>query len=387
MRVTWLVLWGWVSTCLGVCAGIPGAGASGADRVTLDFFYEPGCASCEEVRNEVWPELARRFTGLYELQEWDIGVTSNYLRLVAFQECSGAGENEPVCVVIDGRDLVAGVVTIKRDLAHRVEQAIARRLESGPPPAPVVPPAAPLLQRRVAAFTLAGVAGAAAVDSINPCAISTLVFFLSLLSVARVGVRRMWLAGGAFLAGCFATYLVIGFGLFQALRELAGFGAMRAVLDSLILAALVVLAGLSFLDARRFHRSGRAADLRLTLPAALQARIHALMRSGLHRRSLVLGGVGAGAGVTLLESVCTGQVYVPALVLMLKSGDSLVRPALYLLLYNVIFVLPLAVALALTCGGLGTPALVDWSRRNVVASKTVTGVFFLAMAALMVALR
>ena len=110
------------------------------------------------------------------------------------------------------------------------------------------------------------------------------------------------------------------------------------------------------------------------------------MKSGLRKRSLVLGGLGVGAVVTVIESVCTGQVYVPTLVLMLKQGESVLRCAGYLLVYNVIFVLPLAVTLALTCGGMSTPALVEWSRRNVTVSKTLLGVFFLMMTVVLLVL-
>ena len=85
----------------------------------------------------------------------------------------------------------------------------------------------------------------------------------------------------------------------------------------------------------------------------------------------------------MLESVCTGQVYVPALVMIIKSGQSMLRSALYLVLYNAIFVLPLGVVLVLTCGGMNAPTLVEWSRRNVTFSKVLLGVFFLAMTALM----
>ena len=50
--------------------------------------------------------------------------------------------------------------------------------------------------------------------------------------------------------------------------------------------------------------------------------------------------------------------------------------------YNTMFILPLVVVLALTCQGLQTPTLVEWSCRNVVFSKVLLGLFFLAMAVL-----
>jgi hypothetical protein len=243
-----------------------------------------------------------------------------------------------------------------------------------------------LLGRHVEGFTLGGVVSAAVVDSINPCAMATLVFFVSLLLAAQVGVRNMWLAGGAFVAACFTTYFAIGFGLLRALHLIAGFGIVRRAVDGVLLASLLVLAALSFRDAVRYRRTGKAGDVILRLPRRIEDRIHAVMKRGLRKRSLLLGGLGIGVVVTALESVCTGQVYVPALVLMIKSGQGVGRSAAYLALYNLIFVMPLVILLALAGWGVRTPALVAWSRKNVAVSKTLLGLFFAGMAAMMLAL-
>jgi cytochrome c biogenesis protein CcdA len=241
-----------------------------------------------------------------------------------------------------------------------------------------------LLRHRIEQFTLVGVISAAVVDSINPCAISAIIFFISLLSAARVGVRRMWISGLSFLVACFLTYLAIGFGLLKALGFFAAFRGMREVLDGVLIVVMGGFAFLSFRDAMRYSRSGRAADVVLKLPVKLQALIHRVMKRGLQTRHLVLGGLGIGLVVTVLESVCTGQVYVPALVMMLKSGQSILRCAVYLVVYNVVFIMPLLVVLVLTCAGLKTPVLVEWSRRNVVVSKTLLGLLFVGMMLLLV---
>ncbi len=82
-----------------------------------------------------------------------------------------------------------------------------------------------------------------------------------------------------------------------------------------------------------------------------------------------------------LESVCTGQVYVPTLILMVKATGSGMALML-LLLYNAMFILPLVVVFAATYRGLNTQTLVEWSRRNVVTSKVLLGAFFAAMGVL-----
>ena len=89
--------------------------------------------------------------------------------------------------------------------------------------------------------------------------------------------------------------------------------------------------------------------------------------------------VGIGSAVTALESVCTGQVYVPTLMVVVKGGFS-ARAWGYLLAYNAMFVLPLAGAFALSYAGLRTETLLRWSRREVVWARLGLGAFFLGMA-------
>lgn len=387
-----VVLWlGVFGLSLPVWGGASPAGEVGAGgAVGLEFFFEQGCDACVRVRGEVFPEVERRYADGYRLQEYDIAVTTNYLRLAGWLNRLGIRDNAPVLLVVDGREALAGYEAIRDGVFVAIDRAMARRVAragGGEGGAGEEAQEGGVLRRHVAGFTLAGIVAAAAVDSINPCMVATLVFFLSLLSVSHMGVRRMMLAGGAFVVACYVTYFLLGLGLLGVLRVLTAVQWVKRVFEAVVLLALVVFSSLSFLDAARYRRTGRGDSLRLRLPDGLQRRIHAVMKRGLSRRHLLLGGLGIGVLVTLMESVCTGQVYVPALALMIKSGQSVVRCAFYLGLYNLIFVMPLVILLGLTCAGLGTPALVDWSRRNVVFSKVSLGLFFAVMAVMMLVLR
>ncbi|MEI6219119.1 MAG: hypothetical protein WCP86_09480, partial [bacterium] len=119
----------------------------------------------------------------------------------------------------------------------------------------------------------------------------------------------------------------------------------------------------------------------------VKLRMHKIMRAGLAAPSLVFGGLLVGSAVTILESVCTGQLYVPTMALIIRdSGPGLgieSRAWAYLLAYNVMFVVPLAVVFLVSYFGLRTDALLRWSKQNVVVSKILLGALFLALAALM----
>jgi len=358
-------------------------GIQASERVAVEFFYTSGCSECEIVRAEILPELKMVFPDQCDLQEYELSESRNTLRLMAYQDALDNWDNEPVSVVVAGRVLLAGVDPIREGLLPAVRKALA----AGPQEqaAEDTDPSAPL-ESRLRRFTVAAVATAGLIDSFNPCAISTLVFFISVLAVAQVRGRRLLLAGAAFIAASFATYFAIGFGLLGALHALTALHLAGRIFRAGMALLLTVLAAFSFRDAWRFYRTGDPGQVQLQLPGRIKQRIHALVRTGIRTHSLVAGGSLIGAGVTLLESVCTGQVYVPALVLMSRSGRLAGRALGLLALYNLMFVIPLVIVFALTYKGLQTPALIAWSRRNVVPGKLLTGLFFVITAILILLL-
>jgi len=353
--------------------------------VTVDYFYEPGCADCYRVRDNVMPGLRERFEGFYVLRRWDMGIKSNVVRLIAYQERLGVTKSESVSMYVDNRHVLNGYAAIQKRLFPRIDEAVAERMAPGwEPPEPIPMPDMPakdVARRRMATFTLGAVLVAGLADGVNPCAVSALVFLMSLLGVAKVRGRRLLLMGASFCIASFATYFAIGFGLLRFLHLFEGFKALRDGIEIAMVVALGVLAFLSFRDALRYRQSHDAKDVTLRLPRRVQSWTHAVMKRGVHSHHLVLSGLLIGAAVTALESVCTGQVYVPTLMVVAKSGFS-ARAWGYLLAYNCMFVLPLVVVFALVYAGLGTEALLKWSRREVVWAKVALGALFVAMAGL-----
>jgi hypothetical protein len=361
--------------------------------VVVDFFFEPGCPECEEVKREILPELQSRFEGFYRINYYDVGVESNIVRLVTYQRALGIVDNAPVSIVVDYRHVFSGVDAMRRGLADCVDERIGERLAPGwQPPEPIAVSVAPTAGRGVAVenmrnFALLAVLVGGLTDGINPCAISSLVFFMSLLAVAKVRGRGLIAMGAAFCLASFTTYAALGFGLLRALHSFSGLPHVRNAIDAVLIVLLAVLACLSFRDAGRYRATRNPRDVTLQLPESVKRKIHETMRTRLKTGNLVFGGLLIGVTVTALESVCTGQVYVPTLVVVIRSGEAAGRAWAYLLLYNAMFILPLVVVFALTYYGLRTQTLIEWSKRNVVLSKVLLGFFFVGMALLIVAMR
>lgn len=188
--------------------------------------------------------------------------------------------------------------------------------------------------------------------------------------------------GFGFCSAVFLTYFLLGFGVFHIIQTLEGYTLTGAVLRWLTIGGLLILAWLSFKDAWAFGRTGQPSLIKLQLPLSIRTRIHRIMRRGLTARWLFLGSFAIGFLVTLLESVCTGQVYVPTLVYLSSQANS--REALGLLvLYNVMMVAPQVVVFWATYYGVTNERLLAWNRTDALLSKILLGLLFAGLAALL----
>lgn len=171
---------------------------------------------------------------------------------------------------------------------------------------------------------------AALIDSINPCAFSILLLTIAfLLSIGKL--RSSVLAiGSAYILGIFLVYLVIGLGLLQTLHLFNTPHFMAKVG-----AALLIVLGLINLTKEFFP----AFPIKLGIPHAAHQKIAVLME-----KASVPTAVGLGVLVGLCEFPCTGGPYLMVLGL-LHDHATYYTGAAYLVLYNLIFILPLVLIL------------------------------------------
>lgn len=366
-------------------AAIP---VAGYPPVEIDYFFETGCPECRAVNEQVLSQLEAGYAGQYMLRRWDINIESNFLVLAAYQERLGMEGNHPVSIVIDGREALTGLQAIRAGLLDKVALAIDARLQAeaeGTPflrPPPIGPATVAEVKGRGARFAPPLVALAGLADGLNPCAFTTIVFLVSLLAVAGRRGRVVLLGGLAFCAASFATYLLIGFGLLAGLQRLQAVAWLRVAIEWTSIGALVVLGVLSLLDAWRYARTGDSRRVLLQLPGGIKRLVHNVARTRMRSPAALGAGFACGAAVTALESVCTGQMYLPTLVLMSREGGT--RPWGLLLLYNLMFVVPLLAVFGLSALGVRSQRLTAWTRLHVVTAKLLLAVVFLLLAALFV---
>ncbi|MEK9194385.1 MAG: cytochrome c biogenesis protein CcdA [Patescibacteria group bacterium] len=168
------------------------------------------------------------------------------------------------------------------------------------------------------------------IDSINPCAFSILILTIAfLLSIGKLRSSVLKI-GGVYIFGIFLVYVLIGLGILQTLHIFNTPHFMAKVG-----ASLLILFGLINLINEFFP----GFPIKLRIPHAAHRKMAELMEKGSLPTAFFLGVL-----VGLCEFPCTGGPYLMVLGLLHDTATYL-KGFSYLILYNLIFVLPLVVIL------------------------------------------
>lgn len=170
----------------------------------------------------------------------------------------------------------------------------------------------------------------ALIDSINPCAFSILILTIAFLFSIGKMRSKILLIGGVYILGIFLVYLLIGLGILQTLHIFNTPHFMAKVGS-----VLLILFGTVSLIGEFFP----AFPLRLRIPHAAHQKMAELMEKGSIPTAFLLGAL-----VGVCEFPCTGGPYLMVLGLLHDQATYL-KGLGYLILYNLIFVLPLALIL------------------------------------------
>ena len=158
----------------------------------------------------------------------------------------------------------------------------------------------------------------------------------------------MLLLGGLYVFSVFVVYLLAGFGL---LFFLASLPLALTEYLSISVGIIIILAGL--LEIKDFFWYGRGFSL--AIPVYFSKKLH-----GLASKTTIPGVILLGAFVSAVELPCTGAPYLAIITLLSQYFDF--TALMLLILYNIIFVLPLIVILFLVASGKKLQEIKKWKQ-------------------------
>jgi cytochrome c biogenesis protein CcdA len=197
--------------------------------------------------------------------------------------------------------------------------------------------------------------GFALIDSINPCVIGVLLLLITVL-VKQKKKKQILVKGGMYTLGVYITYLLGGLTLlsiFNAVREIQAISQLFYI----VIGLFVLLA--AFLEIKDYFWYGRWFSL--AIPHRFVAAVEA------NAKKAHTGLVSAflfGTLVTLVELPCTGAPYLAILTLMSQTGVEFYSALALLLLYNLVFVLPLLVIIYLAYRGMSYKRMEMWRKEQ-----------------------
>lgn len=323
------------------------------------FFYGNGCSHCENTKPFI-NAIQARYPELHI--EW-LEINDNKTNREAYMEMlnrygppSGGG----IPTIFIGTSALIGESEVKEQFEGKIlaeKQRIANL--TGPAPANLTP-VGPGTQPALSPFM---VMGAALVDSTNPCGLSVLVFLL--ISMAAAGGRkRILLVGGVYTAAMFLFHLFVGIGLFSAFA-LSGLAKPFSLIGGVI---ALILGIVTLADVFRNRET-----YLLSVPESGKGLIGTYVRKATVPAAFVLG-ILAG----ILGFSCTGGIYIS--ILGLIGRDMTLMTGLpYLVLYNILFVLPLVLVTLLVAYGLSPDRADRWRTEN---KRTIRGIIGVILAVL-----
>lgn len=206
---------------------------------------------------------------------------------------------------------------------------------------------------------------AALIDSINPCAFGVIIFLM--ISLLNLGSSKRALKAGLIYTGViFITYFLAGLGLFAVIQSIT------SIRKYIYLFVGILVLCLSLIEFRDYIFSKKGKESILKIPKKFKPLIEKYSKKGTLLAILILG-----VFVALFELPCTGGVYL-GIITMLSQHVTV--SYVYLLIYNLIFVLPLIVITLLIYKGASPEKLQKWSSNEKSWMKLGAAIIMLVLA-------
>ena len=217
--------------------------------------------------------------------------------------------------------------------------------------------------------TLGTVITTALIDSINPCAIGVLILLISIM-IAFKTKKEMLFYGLMYVLAVFITYVLAGFGILYFLSSVPLFVSEYI---SIVVGLLIIIAGL--IEIKDFFWYGQG--ITLAIPPERAKQIHEMTKKITLPGVILLGIFVAG-----VELPCTGAPYLA--ILLLLSQNFNFTAFLMLILYNIIFIMPLIVILLMVHLGVKIQNIKKWKQNNRAYMRLATGIILIFLGWLLI---
>ncbi|MBD3345394.1 MAG: hypothetical protein GF401_10065 [Chitinivibrionales bacterium] len=349
-------------------------------QLELHFFGSSTCGECMEIKEHLLKPMAEKHPEI-DLHFHDIDTDEGFERLVTMEAEYGVTQSSPQ-VLFFPDTFLTGYDDIMTYGEKKIRECLDVCKQAGGDSVSrdSVDVAGYLREKTRGWGFFIGTLVAGLADGVNPCAIATMIFLVSFLATQKRKRSEVMIVGLSYTATVFVTYFAMGAGLKGIIEPIQQNTIGKSIIRWGAFTIAVGVAFFSFKDAVVYARTGKTKDITLQLPKAVKIRIHKTISGNLSNRGLVIGSIITGFLVTLLEAICTGQMYLPYIAAMTRQQEFIIKGYLYLAFYNLLFVLPLLIVMGLAYYGMKWSDLAKKTQKNMVLLKVLLGMVMTGLA-------
>lgn len=218
------------------------------------------------------------------------------------------------------------------------------------------------------------------INGINPCSLSMLLFFITLIINRKSNLIKICIG---FCTGKFIAFLLMGTVCFSLLKSIDYLPVQKSINIFFIL-LLLCLALLNLKDYFK-ARNEDYGKIIMQLPKNLRRFNHNFMKNSVEKfndyRILILISLGVGAILALGEFLCTGQIYLSTIVTIIQRNPVLnLNAFLYLVLYSIAYIIPLIILTIVISKGKAVFEVSETIRIHLGKIKLINAITFIVIA-------
>ena len=325
------------------------AGVFAIPSTNVHFFYSVTCPHCENVIKSGVLENVSQIPNVL-MERYEISSKENQDLFLKFANGFGIPQNKqgiPFVVIEQGGkySYLEGDTPIIEQLNNSIQNF--KPSEFNP--------------STTNHLTLGVIIVSALIDSINPCAFGVLIFLMAYL-LSMGSPRRAFKFGIFYSLIIFVVYFLAGLGIMKILALFSDLTYIKVGIGAIILIAGII-------EMKQFFFGDKG--LALKIPVSAKPMLEKYVKKGTLVAVLILGAL-----VALVELPCTGGIYLGILSMISQNSLGLI----YLIIYNIIFILPLILITYFVYHGTKTDKINQWVQTNKGLMRLGAGIILILLA-------
>ena len=349
-------------------------------KITIIFFYSSKCDLCKDTIPYI-ESVEQKYGDKINIQKYDVAFPKNQAVFDSFCTKTDIQEKRIPMVAI-GKNIYTGTDSIKENLEKDIDGFIASGERIHPLQASNCTATQTETNNSDSVLKVLGIKSlkflsilpvillAGLGDGINPCAFSILILLMTVLQQLSDNKKRLKKIIGTYIFSLFLVNVLLGIIYFYTTVQLSSKLGAGSIFRYLI-AGIAIVAGFINLKDYFFYGQG----ISLHIPDSSQKFIH-----GMVNRASVVSAAILGSAIALLEAPCSIPIYLTVLEILRNQGWGIIQAMPFILLYNLMFILPLVVLALVIYYGKEAKALEKWRVKNRNIMRLIMGLIMLILA-------